>query len=179
MLRCMTLTWLMPDSMVSRRWSDVPEEAWSDWAEFLQLSEQCPLNFPALEKLCLDFSAWCLQNTNENKIRVCTRSHGRFSPQMYAQCLPQVEPFLRKLRPSGGLRHLLIFGIEHKQNLNDFKHGFVKQGGRFQAIDRFGGFKPDRQTILADEIVSYSNLHTVSKGVRDILQRDGVPALIL
>lgn len=98
---------------------------------------------------------------------------------MYAQCLPQVEPFLRKLRPSGGLQHLLVFGIGHKQNLNDLKHGFVKQGGRFQAIDQFASFDPDRKTVLADEIVSYSNLHTVSKGVRDILQRDGVPALIL
>ena len=86
---------------------------------------------------------------------------------------------MRKLRPSGGLQHLLIFGIKHEQNLNDFKHGFVKEGGRFQAVDKFNSDDPDHQTILADEIVSYNNLHTVSKGVRDILQRDGVPALIL
>ena len=73
----------------------------------------------------------------------------------------------------------MVLGIEHKQNLNDLKYGFVKQGGRFQAIHRCGSFDPDRQTVLADEIVSYSNLHTVSKGVRDILQRDGVPALTM
>ena len=86
---------------------------------------------------------------------------------------------MRKLRPSGGLQRLFIFGVGHEQNLNDFKHVFVKEGGRFQAIDKLDSYDPDHQTILADEIVSYSNLHTVSKGVRDILQRDGVPALIL
>ena len=72
-----------------------------------------------------------------------------------------------------------MFGIEHEQDLNDFKHGFVKEGGRFQAVDKFNSYNPDDQKILADEIISYSNLNTVSKGVRDILQRDGVPASIL
>ena len=86
---------------------------------------------------------------------------------------------MRKLRQSGGLQRLLILGVGHEQNLNDFKHGFVKEGGRLQAADKFDSCDPDHQTILADEIVSYSKLHVVSKGVRDILQRDGVPALIL
>ena len=59
----------------------VPEAAWSVWAEFLQSSsEQQSLTFPALEDLCLDFSAWNLKNSNEDKLRVCAGTHGRFSP---------------------------------------------------------------------------------------------------
>ena len=149
-------------------WQTVVLEATrSVWAEFLQSSsEQHSLTFPALEDLCLDFSAWRLEKSNASKLRVCALSQSSISPWTYAQCLPQVEPFLRKLRPSGGLRRLLISDLGHEQNLNDFKHGFVKEGGRFQAVDKFDSYDPDHQTILADEIVSYSNLHTLSKGVR-------------
>ena len=61
--------------------------------------------------------------------------------------------------------------MRHEQNLNDFKHGFVREGGRFKALD-------NNNIIIEDEIVSYYDLHTVSKGVRDILQKDGVPAFL-
>lgn len=77
---------------------------------------------------------------------------------------------MRKLRPSGGLQRFWVFGVKHEQNLNDFKHGFLKEGGKLKARD-------NQNTLIAEGIVSYSDLHTVSKGVRDILQRDGVSAL--
>ena len=49
--------------------------AWSVWTEFLQpSSEQHSLTFPALEELCLDFSEWRLEKSNESKLRVCALS---------------------------------------------------------------------------------------------------------
>ena len=89
--------------------------------------------------------------------------------------LPQVEPFLRKLRRSGGLQRLLIFDIKKKQNINDFKHGFLMEGGRFQAFDSSYSLHP---SIRVDEIVSYSNPHSVSKGIRYVFQREEVSASI-
>ena len=82
----------------------------------------------------------------------------------------QIEPILRKLRPSGGLQCLCIIGVKHEQNLNDLKHGLLKDGGKFTAYHA--------GIIIAAGTISYGNdLHTVSKGVRDILQKDGVPAM--
>ena len=57
--------------------------------------------------------------------------------------------------------------MTHEQNLNDLKHGFLKDGGRF-------GLWENVETKIAQEMISYKNLHSVSKGVRDILQKDGV-----
>lgn len=75
--------------------------------------------------------------------------------------------FLRKLHLSGGLRRLLIIGMKHDQSLNDLKHGFLENGGRCELMD-------NSYTLIAEETVSYKNLGTVSRGVRDILQKDGV-----
>lgn len=82
--------------------------------------------------------------------------------------MSQVEPLLRKLRPPGGLQFLCIFDVTHEQNLNDLKHGFLKKGGHFAVADSKTGF------TLTQDIVSHEGLRTVSKGVRDILQRNGV-----
>ena len=88
-----------------------------------------------------------------------------------AEQSPQVEPVLRKLRPSGGLQFLELRGVGNEQNLNDFKHGFLKEGGTFLVVDI-------NDNIIREETVSNSNLDTMSKGVRDILQKAGESALV-
>ena len=50
----------------------------------------------------------------------------------------QVESFLERLRPRGGLAMLQLIGIHNQQNLYDFKHGFVRPGGKFIAKDEQG-----------------------------------------
>ncbi|CAD6564291.1 MAG: hypothetical protein ASARMPREDX12_002614 [Alectoria sarmentosa] len=156
MLRSVTLSLTKPDTPSSfnstrMSYNILGQEAiWSFWGEFFEpSSEQLSLTFPVLEDLCLRFSQWGLDASDASKLRI--------------------EPFLRRLRPSGGLQRLCIFDVKHEQNLYDFKYGFLKEGGRFKALE-------NKNTILAEGIVSYNNLHNVSKGVRDILQRDGVPA---
>lgn len=69
----------------------------------------------------------------------------------------------------------MIIGITHEQNLHDLKHGFLKDGGLLKFCesrewkdDEFKGIP------IAKGTVSYKDLHGVSKGVREILQNDGV-----
>ena len=83
MLRFMTLR-LETDmrSEATSTWLNVRlEAAQSVWAEFLQSSsEQHSLTFPALEDLCLDFSAWRLEKSNASKLRVCALTQSSISP---------------------------------------------------------------------------------------------------
>ena len=55
--------------------------------------------------------------------------------------------------------------MKHKQNLIDFKHGFLKEGGTFMTLD-------DMNSAIERDTMSLKDLPTVSKGVRDILQRE-------
>ncbi|KAL8871609.1 MAG: hypothetical protein Q9174_002599 [Haloplaca sp. 1 TL-2023] len=66
-------------------------------------------NFPALDKLALDFSDWQLGPTDAIR----------------------VEPFIKKFGRSGGLSKVAIKGIQHQQNLDEFRKGLVKPGGSF------------------------------------------------
>lgn len=62
--------------------------------------------------------------------------------------------------------------MTHEQNLNDFKHGFLKDGGEFTIWEK-RQYKDDdgiEEILIAEGTVSYKDLHGVSKGVRDILQ---------
>ena len=61
--------------------------------------------------------------------------------------------------------------MTHEQNLNDLKHGFLKDGGEFTFWEKYDGIE---EILIAEGTVSYKDLHGVSKGVRDILQIDGV-----
>ena len=57
--------------------------------------------------------------------------------------------------------------MTHKQNLLDFKHGFVRQGGTF---------RPDSSSVksVATESVTHDDLPEVSMHVRAIVERDQI-----
>ncbi|KAL8737461.1 MAG: hypothetical protein Q9181_001649 [Wetmoreana brouardii] len=76
-----------------------------DWGMFPCLST----NFPALDKLELDFSDW--QLVEVDAIRV--------------------EPFITKFGRTGGLSALAIKGVHNKANLEQFRKELVKPGGMF------------------------------------------------
>ena len=80
-------------------------------------------------------------------------------------CDLKVKPFLRKLRPTGGLQHLTLVGVVHEQNLRDFKHGFVRQGGTFRPA-------PQAVKTVATTTVSHDDLPEVSMFVRAIVEKD-------
>ncbi|KAM0804047.1 hypothetical protein BDR22DRAFT_818221 [Usnea florida] len=150
MLRSVNLKLNASDRSVSCRHPnhklDKQEAIWSYWAEiFCQPREHQSPIFPMLEELCLDFSDWGLDASDWSKLRL--------------------EPILRKLRPFGGLERLSIVSVKHEQNLIDFKHGFLKEGGTFMASDH-------RKNIITQGTKSLKDLPAVSKGVRDILQRE-------
>ena len=79
-------------------------------------------------------------------------------------CDLQVKPFLRMLRPTGGLRHLTLIGLKDEQNLRDFKHGFVKEGGTFRDA-------PLSDKAVATFIVTHKDLPKVSQCVRAIVEK--------
>ena len=84
----------------------------------------------------------------------------------------QVKPFLQKLRPTGGLRHLTLIGVVHEQNLCDFKHGFVRQGGTF---------RPASSSVktVATTTVTHDDLPEVSMYVRAIIEKDRASRTLL
>ncbi len=89
----------------------------------------------------------------------------RFTAHADVSCYLQVKPFLRKLHPPGGLKHLTLIGVELEQNLHDFKHGFVKEGGTF---------RPASSSVkrIATTTVTHDDLPEVSMCVRAIVQSD-------
>ena len=123
------------------------KEIWSLWRDFFYPPEDQDqlIRFPALECLALDFIEWELNAGNASKIRV--------------------RPFLNKLRPTGGLKHLTLIGVKHEQNLLDFKHGFVRQGGTF---------RPDSISVkkIPTTTVTHEDLPEVSMYVRAIVEKD-------
>ncbi|KAL8733859.1 MAG: hypothetical protein Q9166_001847 [cf. Caloplaca sp. 2 TL-2023] len=76
-----------------------------DWGMFPSASNE----FPALDKLELDFTDW--QLSEPDAIRV--------------------DPFLKKLGRSGGLGALAIKGVKNAANLEEFRKGLLKAGGVF------------------------------------------------
>lgn len=85
----------------------------------------------------------------------------------------QVEPFLKKLRVPGGLSTLCLIGVQHQQNLLDFKHGFCKKGGKFAAKRVEIGYWT---VVVPDTIVVDDGFGLVSNGVRAIIQQDRKPS---
>ena len=77
-----------------------------------------------------------------------------------------MKPFLEKLRPTGGLIHLTLMGIQHKQNICDFKYGFVQQGGTF-----FRTMSPSGKKVKTIK-VTHDDLRMVSPYVRAIVEKD-------
>lgn len=77
----------------------------------------------------------------------------------------QVKPFLQKLRPTGGLKRLALIGVINEQNLRDFKHGFVRQGGTFH-------FAASHSKATTHTTVTHNNLPEVSMYVRAIVEKD-------
>ena len=55
--------------------------------------------------------------------------------------------------------------MKHEQNLIDFKHGFLEDGGTFMTSDHL-------HKKITRGTASFKDLAAVSKGVRDILQRE-------
>ena len=77
----------------------------------------------------------------------------------------QVKAFLRKLRPTGGLRSLTLIGVNHEQNLREFKHGFVKEGGTFRPASITDNTVPTTT-------VTHDDLPEISMWVRAIVEKD-------
>lgn len=61
--------------------------------------------------------------------------------------------------------------MTNEKNLNDLKHGFLKDGGEFKFWEKYES-KDDgiEEVDIAEGTFSDKDLHGVSKGVRDILQ---------
>ncbi|KAL9596948.1 MAG: hypothetical protein Q9219_005459 [cf. Caloplaca sp. 3 TL-2023] len=70
-------------------------------------------DFPALDKVMLDFTAW--QLSEADAIRT--------------------EPFICKLGRSGGLSRVVIKGVKNTTNLQQFRQGLTKPGGTFTVLD--------------------------------------------
>ncbi|KAL8919941.1 MAG: hypothetical protein Q9208_006509 [Pyrenodesmia sp. 3 TL-2023] len=70
-------------------------------------------DFPALDKVELDFTDWQLGEGD----------------------LIRVEPFVSKFNKSGGLSSVVIKGVKNSINLEQLKQGLMKPGGTFTAID--------------------------------------------
>lgn len=66
-----------------------------------------------------------------------------------------------------------LVGVSHEQNLRDFKHGFVRQGGIFRRLAS-SSFE-----TIEDTIVSHDNLPKVSMCVRAIVEKDKAERKVL
>ncbi|KAI4190324.1 MAG: hypothetical protein L6R41_000850 [Letrouitia leprolyta] len=97
---------------------------WSHWHQYF-FNEEDSLNrydsmlyppvlneFPALDKIELDFTEWQLGEADAIR----------------------AEPFVSKLGRSGGLSVVVIRGIKNTKNLEQLRQGLVKPGGFFTAI---------------------------------------------
>lgn len=104
----------------------------------------------------------CFEFEAEYRFRI---TKVRFTVRANVFCCSQVKPFLKKLRPTGGLKHLTLIGVHHEQNLRDFKHGFVRQGGTF---------RPGSSTVktIKTTTVTHDELPDVSMYVRAIVEKD-------
>lgn len=141
---------------------DSRKEIWSSWSNFFYPSEDtCEdisknqgrlVRFPALEGLVLNLTDLNLDARDTSKIRV--------------------TPFFKKLRPTDGLKHLTLIGVNHEQNLRDFKHGFVRQGGTFRP-------GPWADKTFANTTVTHDDLQMVSMYVRAIVEKDRASGAIL
>ena len=60
---------------------------------------------------------------------------------------------------------MVLIGVIHEQNLRDFKHGFVRQGGTFR-------FVASRGKAAEDSTVTHDNLPELSMYVRAIVEKD-------
>ncbi|CAD6564294.1 MAG: hypothetical protein ASARMPREDX12_002615 [Alectoria sarmentosa] len=131
------------------------EDIWSHWLAFFHpvIEHGLCVGFPALDHLILDFTDWQLGNDYTSQLRV--------------------EPFLKKLRVPGGLSSLCLVGVQHQQNLLDFKYGFCKRGGMFSAKRAVQG---NTISVMPDTIVVEDGLELVSNGVRAIIQQDEKPS---
>ncbi|KAL8717685.1 MAG: hypothetical protein Q9225_005093 [Loekoesia sp. 1 TL-2023] len=69
--------------------------------------------FPALDKIELDFTEWQLGEADAIR----------------------TEPFVSKLGKTGGLSTVVIRGAKNKMNLEELRKGLVKPGGSFTAIN--------------------------------------------
>ena len=83
-----------------------------------------------------------------------------------------MKPFLRVLRPTGGLKHLTLRGVKHEQNIRDFKHGLVKEGGTFRSIQ--SDMKKGRTTR-----VTHDDLPQVSMCVRALVEKNTASSAML
>ncbi|KAI4240811.1 MAG: hypothetical protein L6R40_004925 [Gallowayella cf. fulva] len=76
-----------------------------DWGMFPSASNE----FPALNRLELDFTDW----------------------QLSASDAIRIDPFIKKFGRSGGLRALAIKGMKNGANIAEFQRGLLKSGGSF------------------------------------------------
>ncbi|KAI4096448.1 MAG: hypothetical protein LQ344_000956 [Seirophora lacunosa] len=94
-----------------------------DWGWFPTLGNE----FPALDKVELDFTDWQLGEADA--IRIFHTGPALTENQQ------QVEPIVSKLHKSGGLSAVVVRGLKNPTNLRQLKKGLVKPGGCFSAIN--------------------------------------------
>ncbi|KAI4125029.1 MAG: hypothetical protein LQ338_004494 [Usnochroma carphineum] len=80
-----------------------------DWGWFPTMGNE----FPALDKVELDFTDWQLTETDAI----------------------MVEPFVSKLSRAGGLSSVIIRGVKNSTNLRQFREGLRKPGGTFTVVN--------------------------------------------
>lgn len=164
MIRFLTLR------IAAKSTGDSRKGIWSLWSNFFYPSENKSeeqgllVRFPALEILVLDLKDLNLDERDTSKVRVRCKLSLYLKKKIDTLYL-QVTPFLKKLRPTDGLKHLTLIGVNHEQNLCDFKHGFVRQGGTFRPA-------PWSDKTVPSTTVSHDDLPMVSVYVRAILEKD-------
>lgn len=121
------------------------ELLWGCWRDFFEPSNADiyppRMMFPAVQWLFLDFSDWELDGGKESKLDVCSRYqpillHIISIALMLINVTSQVKRFVTKFRGCEGLRSLVIKGVVHQTNLNDFRSLLAKPESTFLALDR-------------------------------------------
>ena len=139
------------------------QSVWAGWCEFFDPENQCEvITFPQLDSLLLDFRKWNLSDIVY--IRVSSPHYSLLSMFVNRSTGYQVDPFLRKLRPKGGLKKLSMVGVYNDSNLRDFKLGFLKNGGKFEVWT---------QQSATVSIVNHDEIPAASQAVRAFLQERG------
>ncbi|KAI4159298.1 MAG: hypothetical protein LQ342_006702 [Letrouitia transgressa] len=98
---------------------EVRASAWSllGWnAIFDTEGSRDSYSFPGLRSLTIDFTEWHLDDADEIAVKT----------------------FVRKFSKCNYLRRLTIRGMSHQRNLDDLRHGILRNGGIFIVLDRSG-----------------------------------------
>lgn len=120
------------------------ELLWDCWRGFFEpaTAPKYPprIMFPAVEFLVLDFSDWGLDGGEASKLDVslpCQLILLQNIPiaSVLINVTSQVKRFVPVLRGCEALRTLVIKGVVHQPNLNDFRSMVVKPEGAFLALD--------------------------------------------